>query len=122
MPAPASAPTSENDSHTLIVPRSLLVTNGTSEHLIPPDFRGLVSVGRSESCQICIDSTFASRLHGCLRTDGQLFLYRDMSTNGTLLLGGHEELLVHDEEVSLLPKGGLRIGDVVLKFAVHATK
>ena len=116
------AATHAHDSHTLIVPRALGVTTGTSEHLIPPDFRGLVSVGRSESCQICIDSTFASRLHGCLRTDGERFLYRDMSTNGTLLLGGHEELLVHDEEVSLLEKGSLRIGDVILEFAVRATK
>lgn len=106
-------------AQTLIVPRSLLVTTGTSEHLVPPDFRGFVSVGRSESCQICIDSSFASRLHGSFRSDGGRFLYRDMSTNGTLLLGGHEEVLVHDEEVDLPAKGSLRIGEIVLKFAVH---
>ena len=41
-----------------------------------------------------------------------------MSTNGTVLIDGHEELLIHDDEQRLPQIGELRIGDVSLTFSV----
>lgn len=106
-------------ARTRIVPSALVVTHAGRDSVIPPDFRGLVTVGRSESCQISIDSTFASRLHGCFRSGGDHYLYRDMSTNGTVIFDGHDELLLHGDEHRLPAVGELRIGDVALTFATE---
>jgi pSer/pThr/pTyr-binding forkhead associated (FHA) protein len=96
----------------------LIVTCAGKEYVIPTDYEGLATVGRGVSCQICVDSSFASRLHGCFRCTQEQFTYRDMSSNGTTLLEGHEEVLVHDDEVPLPKHGSLRIGDTVLSFIV----
>jgi hypothetical protein len=98
------------------LPGCLVVNDGRKDHVIPTDYRGLVTVGRSSTCQICVVSTFASRLHGCLRYDGQQYLYRDTSRNGTLLYDGHEEVLVQDAEIELPEDAELRIGDVSLRL------
>ena len=104
---------------TRLIPNALVVSGAGSHSIIPPDFRGLVTVGRSSSCQISVASTFASRLHGCFRSGGDHYLYRDMSTNGTILYDGHEEILLHDDELRLPAVGELRIGDVSLSFSMQ---
>jgi hypothetical protein len=114
-----AADTSTADQ-TRFVPASLIVSWADQSFVIPPDFRGLVTIGRSASCQIHLDSTFASRLHGCFRYDHEHYHYRDMSTNGTVLYDGHEELLLHDEERLLPEHGELKIGDVGVVFSIHA--
>lgn len=110
---------SSTADQTRFVPASLIVSWSDQNFVIPPDFRGLVTIGRSASCQIHLDSTFASRLHGCFRYDHEHYHYRDMSTNGTVLYDGHEELLLHDEERLLPEHGELKIGDVSVVFSIH---
>ena len=107
----------EGGDETRFLPESLVVTCAERTFVIPLDFRGLVTVGRSPTCQIPVPSDFASRLHGCFRVDGIRYLYRDMSRNGTLLYDGHEELLVQDTECELPENAELRIGDVILRLA-----
>ena len=116
VPEPGSAPASAKEEETRIYPHALIVSDGASEIVIPPDFRGLVTLGRSETCQLSLNSSFASRMHGALRSDGERYLYRDMSRNGTLLYDGHEEFLLHDEECQLPLKGELRIGEITLRL------
>ena len=103
---------------TRIVPSALVVVGAGKSSIIPPDFDGLVTIGRSTTCQISVASDFVSRLHGCIRCAGDHYLYRDMSTNGTVLIDGHEELLIHDDEQRLPVAGELRMGDVSLSFSV----
>jgi hypothetical protein len=110
--------TDEDDNLTRMLPASLVISCAGKEHVIPQDFRGLVTVGRGTSCQICLDSSFVSRLHGCFRYHNGQFSYRDMSSNGTVLLFGHEEVLVQEMEVDLPASARLRIGDMVLSIAI----
>lgn len=46
-----------------------------------------VTIGRSASCDIFLDSRckFASSIHGTIYYDGSQLMYKDMSTNGTLI-------------------------------------
>ncbi|MGI9327719.1 MAG: FHA domain-containing protein [Pseudomonadales bacterium] len=101
---------------TSMLPQSLLIRCEEREHRIPPDYGGLFTIGRGESCQLQIESTYASRLHGCFRVCDGAFTYRDMSSNGTRLLVAHDEHIVHDEEVALANVGALRIGGVEIRF------
>ncbi len=101
---------------TSMLPQSLLIRCEEREHRIPPDYGGLFTIGRGVSCQLQIESTYASRLHGCFRVCDGAFTYRDMSSNGTRLLVAHDEHIVHDEEVVLANVGALRIGGVEIRF------
>lgn len=117
--ADALVPVAEDsDNSTRMLPASLVISYAGQEHVIPQDFRGLVTVGRGASCQICLDSSFVSRLHGCFRCHNSQFSYRDMSSNGTVLLYGHEEVLLREMEVDLPASALLRIGDIELSIAI----
>ncbi|MEM1435658.1 MAG: FHA domain-containing protein [Pseudomonadota bacterium] len=105
---------------TELLPESLLLRCGDREHRIPPDYGGLFTIGRGQSSQLRIDSNYASRLHGCFRVSEGTFTYRDMSSNGTRLQVGHNERIVHDEEIALKRPGILRIGGVEIHFSTSA--
>lgn len=102
---------------TVLLPESLLLRCGDREHRIPPDYGGLFTIGRGQSSQLRIDSNYASRLHGCFRVNDGVFSYRDMSSNGTRLQIGHDERIVHDEEIALERPGVLRIGGIEIHFS-----
>lgn len=106
----------DRDADTLIHPNGLVVRCEGREYVIPSHFRGLFAIGRGPQCEIVLDSQVVSRLHGCIRATGSGFSYRDMSSNGTILLDGHDEKLLHDDEVSLPDQGALRIHDYLLAF------
>ncbi len=109
----------DESDQTQMLPRSLVVHAQEQEFVIPQDYLGLVTIGRGTSCQIQLQSSFVSRLHGCLRSSAQQFYYRDLSSNGTTLLHGHEESLLRDVEVPLPAQCSLRVGDVVMALVVH---
>lgn len=98
---------------------ALIVRYGEREFVIPAHFGGLFAIGRGASCQIVLDSSVVSRLHGCIRAGAGGFLYRDTSSNGTILLNGHDETLIQESEVPLPDAGALRIGDELLRFQRH---
>ncbi|HEX7037782.1 MAG TPA: FHA domain-containing protein [Pseudomonadales bacterium] len=105
-----------NDERTRILADSLILNHAGRDYVVPPDFRGLFAIGRGASCQIVLDSPVVSRLHGCIRIAKDAYAYRDTSSNGTILLTGHDETLIHDREVTLPDAGALKIGDVILAF------
>lgn len=107
---------SETGDTTRLQPEALIMTHGARQFVIPPDFKGLFAIGRHSSCQILLDSTVVSRLHGCVRVAGAAYVYRDTSSNGTVLLDGHDETLVQQSEVVLPESGSLRIGAELLHF------
>lgn len=110
----------EWDRGTELLPESLLLHCAHQTSTLPSDYGGLFTIGRGQTCQLQIDSTYASRLHGCFRVCDGAFTYRDMSSNGTRLLIGHDERIVHDEEVPLTRVGALRIGNVEINFSMTA--
>jgi hypothetical protein len=105
---------------TLVGSNALKITlsDAETEVLVPYGFSGLVTVGRSDSCQIHLNSTYVSRMHGCFRWLAMGFRYRDMSQNGTVLIQRHEEIIVHNDEVILEGSGSLRMGDFLLSFII----
>ncbi len=105
-------------AETRIAPASMTIRWDDDAFRIPPDYGGLVTVGRGSECSIRLDSDFASRLHGCIRVTPEGYAYRDMSSNGTILIHGHDEVLVKDAETLLGASGRLRIGRVELSYAV----
>lgn len=105
-----------NDERTRILHGALILNHAGRDYVVPPDFRGLFAIGRGTSCQIVLDSPVVSRLHGCIRIAKDDYTYRDTSSNGTVLISGHDETLIHDREVTLPEAGSLKIGDVILAF------
>lgn len=101
---------------TLIHPGGLVVRCEGRDYVIPPDFRGLFAIGRGPMCEIVLDSQVVSRLHGCIRATESGFRYRDMSSNGTIVMDGHDEKLLHEDEVILPDSGALRIHGFLLAF------
>lgn len=105
-----------NDQRTRIFPDALVLNHAGRDYVVPPDFNGLFAIGRGTSCQIVLDSPVVSRLHGCIRVAHGGYAYRDTSSNGTVLMSGHDETLIHDREVTLPDAGALKIGNVLLAF------
>jgi len=97
--------------------RALILRHAGRDYVVPPDFNGLFSIGRSNSCQITLDSSIVSRLHGCIRVTGGTYVYRDTSSNGTVIIDGHDEILVHEAEIALPDAGALKVADVMLHFS-----
>lgn len=111
---------SNRTTRTQIQPKALVLRHAGHDYVVPADFHGLFAIGRGASCQIVLDSPIVSRLHGCIRVADQHFTYRDTSSNGTILMTGHDETLVHDREVALPDAGTLKIGDMLLSFRCGA--
>ena len=67
---------------------------------------GRISIGRSQRSDICLDNShvYASKRHGEIYYDGNQMIYRDLSTNGTMI----NRTMVKHRTVPL------RRGDVIL--------
>jgi glycine betaine catabolism B len=111
----------EDAERTQIQPRALVVSYDGRDYVVPPDFQGLFAIGRGTSCQIVLDSRIVSRLHGCIRVTHGRYVYRDTSSNGTVVVKGHDETVVQDSEIELEESGLLRIGDTVLHFRTRVS-
>lgn len=109
---------SHDTEATRIQARALVLRYAERDYVVPPDFHGLFAIGRGSSCQITVQSNIVSRLHGCIRVDADgRYSYRDTSSNGTIMIDGHDETLVQEEEVLLPESGVLKIGDTLLPFS-----
>lgn len=58
-----------------------------------------ITIGRSKDCDIYLDRNcrFASAMHATIYTDGHQLMYRDDSTNGTLI----NNIMVHRRAVPI---------------------
>ncbi len=110
-----------DNTPTEFLPATLKLTFSGRGLQVPADFDGLIAVGRSSSCQVQLVSDYVSRLHGCFQVTAEGFSYRDMSRNGTVLVQGHEEIVLHESETLLTGAGSLRVGDQQVGFVVAAS-
>jgi adenylate cyclase len=70
-----------------------------------------ISIGRADTCQLVVDSGYASRVHGIIELKNDSFVYTDQSTNGTYLRRGEgEDTYLKRESVRLLGSGVLSLG------------
>ncbi len=111
----------QRDQATILLPAMLSIEYNGQQSKIPAKFDGLIAVGRSSHCQIQLASNYVSRMHGCFQATAEGFSYRDTSQNGTVLVQGHEEIVLHESEVLLTGRGVLHIGDQVLSFNAGAS-
>ncbi|MCL1933778.1 MAG: FHA domain-containing protein [Candidatus Azobacteroides sp.] len=63
-----------------------------------------ITIGRDDSCDIIINHERVSRFHASITREGDRYLYRDMSSNGTLING----VLIKNRDIYI------RFGDRVL--------
>ena len=71
-----------------------------------------VTIGRSPNCDILLDPRcqYASSMHATIYCEGEQLMYRDMSTNGTIINGRR----IHKKTVPI------RRGDVLNFFCSDA--
>ena len=63
-----------------------------------------ITIGRDDSCDIIMNHERVSRFHASITREGNKYLYRDMSSNGTLING----ILIKNRDIYI------RFGDQVL--------
>lgn len=69
------------------------------------------TLGRSNACDLMIDSEFVSRQHACIEFHQTNFVLIDQSTNGTYVLtDDDQETFLHHEEIILRGKGIISLG------------
>lgn len=73
----------------------------------------VLTIGRAPTCQLRLNTTFASRRHAQILRRGELYYVRDLgSKNGTLLDGQPVQ-----DDIELMDGAEIEIGEVVLVFA-----
>ncbi|MBK8251238.1 MAG: sigma 54-interacting transcriptional regulator [Polyangiaceae bacterium] len=88
----------------------LLVIEGDNAKSYALPTRGVVTVGRSEDCEVRIDHPSLSRRHACIEIDNGIWIRELGSTNGTRL-GGRR--LRPEERVPLPPGELVEIGPII---------
>lgn len=71
-----------------------------------------LTIGRDPSCDIIVNEDSVSRLHGELVVDRMVTLYRDTSSNGTLVSSD----FVRGREVSIRSGDSIQVGGTVLRY------
>ncbi len=70
-----------------------------------------MSIGRAETCDLVVDSHYASRLHALIELKRNYFLFTDQSTNGTYVTNqDNETVFLKRESVQLLGNGVISLG------------
>ncbi len=87
-----------------------LVLRWRDQRLVLDHSAGVVSMGRSDSVDISINSSFASRSHARLSYVHSCFLLSDCSANGTYVDMDNGVLYIHDDDLILRGQGCISLG------------
>lgn len=72
------------------------------------------TIGRDASCDLAINSTFASRQHCKILFHNKNFILKDNSTNGTFMrTGGAPPVKLHDSMLSITSNGSIKLGEAM---------
>jgi len=86
--------------------------NGDERFYNASDITTPLSIGRDGSCDITIDSRYASRSHVNLEFRRGKFVLIDHSTNGTYVKSKHQnEVFIRREEIPLMDEGYISLGE-----------
>lgn len=90
---------------------------GQQREIMPGDS---FSLGRGDSCELCVASALASRLHGRIEHRRGKFLYVDQSTNGSFVQTEDGKVVyLKREEVILSGQGFISLGEDIEPNGEH---
>jgi predicted component of type VI protein secretion system len=90
-----------------------VLSYGGKDYTIDPT-RVPFTIGRDASCDLTIDSTFASRQHCKILFHNKNFILKDSSTNGTFMrTGGAPPVKLHDSMLSITSNGSIKLGEAM---------
>lgn len=67
-------------------------------------------MGRGENCDLILDHQLVSRLHAEIRYENNVFVLRDFSTNGTVLITRGSSVSLHHSQATLRHRGSILLG------------
>ncbi len=89
----------------------VLRCNGEERFYTDNDINSAISIGRDDSCDLTIDTKFASRSHVKLEFRRGKFVLIDHSTNGTYVkLKNQDDVFIRREELPLIGEGFISLG------------
>ncbi|MCK5881770.1 MAG: FHA domain-containing protein [Sinobacterium sp.] len=110
----------DNSNQTLFnvsaipVVRELLLKYAGQDYVVTQDNLPFV-IGRDESCNLMVDSQFASRHHCKILYHNKNFILKDDSTNGTYFrLGVSQPTQLNRTMTSITGNGVLKLGEAML--------
>jgi class 3 adenylate cyclase len=94
---------------------ALVLKYGDNEKLVTDqEMASAFSVGRDASCDVSIDTDYASRSHVDIKLSRGKFVVCDHSTNGTYVrFKGQDDLFIRREELPLMGEGYISLGEEV---------
>lgn len=93
--------------------QEIVLSYGGKEYKIDPT-KAPFSIGRDESCNLTVDSPFASRQHCKILFHNKNFILKDSSTNGTFLrIGGTPPVKLSDSMTSITGNGAIKLGEAM---------
>jgi len=92
---------------------NVTLTYGGRDYIVDP-IKTPFTIGRDASCDLTIDSSFASRQHCKILFHNKNFILKDSSTNGTFMrTGGAPPVKLHDSMLSLTSNGSIKLGEAM---------
>lgn len=94
---------------------ALVLKYGDTEKLVTDqEMTSAFSIGRDASCDVSIDTDYASRSHVDIKFNRGKFVVSDHSTNGTYVrFKGQDDLFIRREELPLMGEGYISLGEAV---------
>ncbi len=94
---------------------ALVLKYGNNEKLITDqEMTSSFSIGRDDSCDVSLDTDYASRSHVDIKFSRGKFVVCDHSTNGTYVrFKGQDDLFIRREELPLMGEGFISLGEEV---------
>ena len=72
------------------------------------------TIGRDETCDLTVDSSFASRQHCKILFHNKNYILKDNSTNGTYMrMGGAAPVKLHDSMQAFTSNGSIKLGEAM---------
>lgn len=93
--------------------QEVVLSYGGKEYKVDPT-KTPFSIGRDESCNLSVDSSFASRQHCKILFHNKNFILKDSSTNGTFVrIGGAPPVKLSDSMTSITGNGSIKLGEAM---------
>jgi adenylate cyclase len=93
--------------------QEVVLSYGGKEYRVDPT-KAPFSIGRDESCNLSVDSSFASRQHCKILFHNKNFILKDSSTNGTFVrIGGAPPVKLNDSMTSITGNGSIKLGETM---------
>ena len=97
----------------VITVHSLVLTYNDKDYIVDQT-KIPFTIGRDETCDLIVDSTFASRQHCKILFHNKNYILKDNSTNGTYMrMGGAAPVKLHDSVQAFTSNGSIKLGEAM---------